>query len=126
MRRKTLLLPFMLALTAANNGAPPPAGPTAIVTLEPITATIVDAGQIQGRLTVTLAVTGKEQDALEERLPVLRAATFAALAEHARLRATPYSAVDATALSADLTRSVHHAAAEADGVLLLKVEARPA
>lgn len=123
-RRSLFLLPAALALSAAG-AAPGPATPPAVVTLAPMTAAIVDAGIVQGRLEVSLAVSGSDPARLEEHLPLVRAAAFEALSDHARLHASPFSAVQAGLLAAQLDRSVGRAL-PGSRVLLLKAAARPA
>lgn len=125
LRHRPFLLPITLVLMAASNGAAP-VPDAAIKRLAPLTVAIVDGGQIQGQLKVTLAVSGADEAALEEATPLVRAAAVSALSEHARLRASPYAAVNAEALSHDLDQAVRKAAPEVHEVLIEQLEARPA
>lgn len=125
LRHRPFILPLALVLMAASNGAAP-APDGAIKALAPMAVAIVDGGQIQGRLKVSLAVSGTDEAVLEQNIPVVRAAAIGALSEHARLRATPYAPVNAEQLSHDLDHAVRAAAPAVDRVLLVRVEAQPA
>lgn len=123
LRHRPFILPIAVVLMAANNGAAP-APDAAFKSLAPLTAAIVDGGQIQGQLKVTLAVSGSDETALDQGIPLIRAAAVSALSEHARLRASPYAAVNAEALSHDLDKAVRKAAPAVSRVLLVRVEAQ--
>lgn len=124
LRHRPFILPLAVVLMAASNGAAP-VPDAAFKSLAPVTVAIVDGGQIQGQLKVSLAVSGADQAALDRGVPLIRAAAISALSEHARLRATPYAPVNAEALSRDLDQSVRHAAPGVSKVLLVRVEAQP-
>lgn len=125
LRHRPLLLPVALILMAASNGAAP-VPDAAIRSLAPLSAAIIDGGQIEGQLKVSLAVSGTDEGTLERSIPLIRAAATSALSEHARLRATPYAAVNADALSHDLDMAIRRAAPAVSKVLLVRVEAQPA
>lgn len=124
LRHRPFILPIALVLMAASNGAAP-VPDAAFKALAPVTVAIVDGGQIQGQLKVSLAVSGADEAALDRGVPLIRAAAISALSEHARLRATPYAAVNAEALSRDLDKAVRHSAPGISKVLLVRVEAQP-
>lgn len=125
LRHRPFILPIALVLMAASNGAAPPSD-AAIKPLAPMAVAIVDSGQIQGQLKVSLAVSGADEASLDQNIPLIRAAAISALSEHARLRATPYAAVNAEALSRDLDQAVRQAVPTVAKVLLIRVQAQPA
>ena len=105
MRQLLIIAPAALALIGARqeeSGAVQgePAELPALVDAEPFAVPIVDAGRVTGTLAVDLMFQAADgnSDALGDAMPQLRAATRDALAEHARLHASPWQAVDAEEL----------------------------
>lgn len=125
-----MLLATAMPLQAANNDARkaadvPPADPT-FLPLDPIDAPIVDGGQVDGVLHVTIVVQAKTPEdaaALAKRMPELRAAALPAAIEFARLRASRFAPVDVTRLAAALGPAVKRIDKAIDKVLIVKVSA---
>lgn len=90
---------------ATPAAAPAPVDPATLVKLDQIDAPIVDAGRIGGVLHLTLVVETRSSAtaaALAKRMPELRSASLAAAIEFARLRASPFTAVDVERLQQTL------------------------
>ena len=105
----------------------PTAGP--LLAMDGFTLPIIDSGRIDGRLSFEVVLEARNDAASQElskQLPQLRAAALSAGSEFSRLSASPFLAVDAKLLAADLTNALQ---AEDEGiarVLLVKVASRPA
>ena len=126
MRRILVILPAALALMGARSAEPGAAADAAIVSMEPFSVPIVDGGRVQGMLDVKLALRAAATDAseLDSAMPGLRAAVRSAVAEHARLYASPWQAVDAAALTGALDKAAAVSSPVATTVLVTEVRAR--
>ncbi|MEE4452380.1 hypothetical protein [Novosphingobium resinovorum] len=103
----------------------PPADPT-FLPMEQIDAPIVDGGQVDGVLHVTITVQARTEDdaaALGKRMPELRAAALPAAIEFARLRASRFAAVDVARLAEMLTPPLKRVDPAIDKVLIVRVSA---
>ena len=113
------------AATGEDGGAVP--GPAELVSMEAIALPIVDGARLQGTLHFQLVLeveTGPSSDDLSANMPALRAEALAAGAEFARLSASPFIAIDAQRLSADLTLALRERQAGIARVLLVEVSAK--
>lgn len=133
MRKALILVPAALALIGARGDERAQAEavatePPAVVDAEPLSVPIIDGGRITGTLVVDLAfeATGGDADALGSAMPQLRAATRAALAEHARLHASPWQAVDARELARALDSAGKPISPAFKRALITEVRARRA
>lgn len=135
MNRKFLLLggaflaaaPLNTASGAGGGGSGASDGD--LVEMEAIAVPIVDGARVQGTLYFRLVLEARDAAAaaqLASDLPALRAEALLAGAEFSRLRASPFLAVDARELSAEMTHALR---ARDDGiarVLLVEVAAKSA
>ncbi len=113
-----------LAATAAS--ARPAFDPKTLVALDAIEAPIIDSGDLDGVVKVSLRVqmhTPEEAEALSARIPELRAALLAGTMEFARLYGSPFNAVDVARLRAMLTEAAKKVDPQIDTVLILSAGA---
>lgn len=111
---------------AAPAVPPAPVDPATLVKLDQIDAPIVDAGRIGGVLHLTLVVearTSATASALAKRMPELRSASLAAAIEFARLRASPFTAVDVERLQQTLTPALRRVDPGIARVLIVRATA---
>lgn len=105
---------------------PSPVDPATLVKLDQIDAPIIDAGRIGGVLHLTLVVEARSSTtatALAKRMPELRAASLAAAIEFARLRASPFSAVDVERLRQTLIPALKRVDPDIARVLVVRATA---
>ncbi|MFC0686530.1 hypothetical protein [Novosphingobium clariflavum] len=115
-----------LAAPAVPANAPPTFDPATLVKLDQIDVPIVDAGRLGGVLHLTLVVETRSPDtasALAKRMPELRAASLAAAIEFARLRASPFAAVDVERLQHTLTPALRRVDPGIARVLIVRASA---
>ncbi|GAB5349241.1 hypothetical protein [Alteriqipengyuania sp. 357] len=121
-------IPLSTATGAGEGGAGGgSAGDGNLVEMEAIAVPIVDGAKLQGALRFRLVLEASDADAahrLAAEMPSLRAEALAAGAEFSRLRASPFLAVDAERLSADLTSALHAHDEGIARVLLVEVVAK--
>ncbi len=133
MNGKTLLLGgailAALPLSSAAGSGGGGGGDGSLVEMEAISVPIIDGAKVQGTLHFRLVLEAHD-DAAAERLagdlPGLRSEALMAGVEFSRLRASPFLAVDARRLSADLTEALHARDEGVSRVLLVEVSAKPA
>ncbi|WP_395391353.1 hypothetical protein WBP07_12300 [Novosphingobium sp. BL-8A] len=128
MPRSTLFAMMALATAAVAPEATQavPFSPANLVKLEQIDTPIVDAGRIDGVMHLQLVVeTGSASTAndLSQRMPELRAASLAASIEFARLRASPFTALDVSKLSQSLTPALQRVDPDISRVLIVRATA---
>lgn len=121
-----MTLPAALALMGATAPASEASADLAVVAIGTLAVPVVDGGRVDGTLEAKVAVRASDADTVSARLPILRASLRSAMAEEARLRVSPWQAVDAAELSVALDRAARKTLPAAAGVLLLEVRARPA
>lgn len=103
-----------------------PFNPANLVKLEQIDTPIVDAGRIDGVMHVQLVVetdSAATANDLSGRMPELRAASLAASIEFARLRASPFTALDVSKLSQTLTPALKQVDPGISRVLIVRATA---
>ncbi|TCM17699.1 hypothetical protein EDF56_10541 [Novosphingobium sp. PhB165] len=100
--------------------------PANLITLEQIDTPIVDAGRIDGVMHVRVVVEAQSASTATEltrRMPELRAASLAASIEFARLRASPFAALDVERLSQTLTPALKRVDPSVARVLIVRATA---
>ncbi|WP_395328436.1 hypothetical protein WBP06_13070 [Novosphingobium sp. BL-8H] len=103
-----------------------PFSPANLVKLDQIDTPIVDAGRIDGVMHVQLVVetnSAATANDLSKRMPELRAASLAASIEFARLRASPFTALDVSKLSQSLTPALQRVDPGISRVLIVQATA---
>tara|TARA_B100000678_G_C18048333_1_gene437582 strand:- start:81 stop:488 length:408 start_codon:yes stop_codon:yes gene_type:complete len=135
MNRKFLLLggalltAVPLSSAAGSGGGGGGASDGDLVEMDAISVPIIDGARVQGTLHFRLVLEARDEAAaakLAGDLPGLRSEALLAGIEFSRLRASPFLAVDARELSAEMTHALQ---ARDDGiarVLLVEVVARSA
>lgn len=134
MNGKTLLLGSALAAAvpiagSANAEDTEEATGGEFVEMEGIAVPIIDGAKVEGTLyfrIVLEASDGAAAESLSSNMAALRADALAAGSEFSRLRASPFLAVDAQRLSADLTETLRARAEGITRVLLVEVAAKSA
>lgn len=121
-----MTVPAALALMGASAPANDLSIDLAVVALGTFTVPVVDGGRVGGMLEARIAVRTSDAGAVSDRLPVFRSTLRTALAEEARLRVSPWQAVDTAELTAALDKAARHSSPAIAGILLLEVRARPA
>lgn len=102
-----------------------------LVEVAPIRVPIIDSGRITGDLNLKLMLrpaanaSGAHGKGEGDKAPAVRAALVSAALEFARLYASPFRAVDAGQLSAQLTAAAHGADPSVEQVLLIEISAAP-
>lgn len=132
MNRKTLLLGCALAAAApitssANAEDTEEATGGEFVEMDGIAVPIIDGARVEGTLYFRIVLEARDSaaaESLSSNLAALRTEALAAGAEFSRLRASPFLAVDAHRLSADLTESLRAREAGITRVLLVEVTAK--
>lgn len=132
MNGKTLLLGGALAaavpmaeVAGADDGGEPSSGE--FVVMDSIAVPIIDGAKVEGTLhfrVVLEAIDGAAAESVSSNIAALRADALAAGAEFSRLRASPFLAVDAHRLSAELTQTLQAREAGITRVLLVEVAAK--
>ena len=133
MNNKTILLGGALLASVPMSGATGAGGGGGsgdgnLVPMETIAVPIVDGAKLQGTLHFRLVLEASDGDAairVARDMPGLRAEALAAGAEFSRLRVSPFLAVDARRLSAEMTDALHAREPGISRVLLVEVAARP-
>lgn len=118
-------IPLQGAVGAGGAGE---AGDGELVTMEAIAVPIVDGAKLQGTLQFRLVLEASDGAAAERlagNMPGLRTEALATGAEFSRLRASPFLAVDAQRLSAEMTEALRARERGIARVLLVEVAARP-
>lgn len=128
MPRSALLAVMALATAGMAPAATQavPFNPDNLVKLEQIDTPIVDAGRIDGVMHVQLVVETKSAanaSGLSKRMPELRAASLAASIEFARLRASPFTALNVSQLSQTLTPALQRVDPDISRVLIVRATA---
>ena len=117
---------FAMPLHAGEEGGEEKALPLlpTLVPMKEISVPIVDAGRIEGVLRFTLVLRARDAAGallLKNAEPKLRAVALDAGMEFARLRASPFRAVDVWQLGADMNRALHDADAGVEQALFVRV-----
>lgn len=97
-----------------------------LVELEPIQVPIIESDRVSGTLNLKLALNAADDQVkgeLAAAQPELRAAALGAVLEFARLRASPFRAVDAAELDHELSAALGHAKPGIAKVLIVEVSA---
>lgn len=135
--KRFALFAALLCLAAPATGTAPtsPAQQATVVstksfvTLPEIRAPIVDAGQLDGVLRVSIVLQAQDEAAaarLSARLPELNADSLSAAIEFARLYATPFTPVDVEKLISILGPSLTQSDKDISQILVVKVTAMAA
>ena len=98
-----------------------------LVAMDAIAVPIIDGAKLQGTLRFSIVLEAHDGEAAKRisgDLPGLRSEALLAGAEFSRLRASPFLAVDARRLSADLTDALHVREEGIARVLLVEVTAK--
>lgn len=101
--------------------------PGELIPMEAIDLPIIDGARVQGTLHFQLVLEADQEgssDSLSANMPVLRSEALAVGAEFARLSASPFVAIDAQRLSAELTQALQSRQPGIARVLLVEVTAR--
>ena len=128
MRKVLTLLPAALALCGAREPEMTADRQAELLTLDPVSVSITDAGRVIGIMDVKMVVEASNGDAaaLDATMPQLRDAARTALAEYGRLYATPWQAVDAQELADALNKAMKAVAPATGEVLITELRARKA
>ncbi|GGB74462.1 hypothetical protein [Blastomonas aquatica] len=103
--------------------------PGELIPMEQIDLPIIDGARVQGTLHFKLVLEADQAGAsetLSANMPVLRSEALAVGAEFARLSASPFVAIDARRLAAELAQALQSRQAGIARVLLVEVTARSA